>query len=109
MEIVAKTPKRLYDARQDSLTLCNWVPRLLIIFSNISSPARVGKGTLRVPLGQRVANGGIDKELFSSRRNGEDVHDGIFGVLDFKGVGVVVISLVAGDEREANSGMGTSL
>ena len=77
MEIVAKASKRLNDAGQDSLTLCHGVTRFLIILSNISSLARVGKGTLRVPLGQGVANGGIDKEFFTSGRNGENVPDGI--------------------------------
>ena len=78
VEIIAKSPKGLNDAGKDSLTLRHGVTRFLIVFPNVSSPARVGKGTLRVPLGQRVAYGGINKEFFTSRRNGKYVHNGIF-------------------------------
>ena len=77
VEIFAQAPKGLDDAWQDSLPLRDWVPSPFVVLSNIGSPARVGKGALRVPLGQRVANGGVDKELLTSGCNGEDVHDGV--------------------------------
>ena len=63
-------------------------------------------------MGQGVANGGIDKKFFTSRRNGENVHDGIPRVLNLKGVDVVIVvvgggSCERGKLRNGNLSVGT--
>ena len=78
VKILAKESKGLNDAGQDSLALCHGVTGFLVKFPNVSSPARVGKGILRIPLGQWVANGGIDKEFLTGGCNSENVHNGVF-------------------------------
>ena len=81
MKVFAPSPKRLDDTRKDRLPLSNGVPSFLVEFAEIRGAAGLGKGTLGVPLGQRITYGGIDKELFACWRNGKDVHDGVSGVL----------------------------
>ena len=71
--------------------MCRGVPGFLIVLPHICGAARKGKGTLRVPLGQRIADGSVDEKFFSRRRNGKDVHDGVFGVLKLKWVNIVIV------------------
>ena len=47
-------------------------------------------------MGQRVASGRVDKELFASGRNGENVHDGVSRTLYLKGVDIVVVVVGGG-------------
>ena len=91
MKIFAQPPKRFDDARKDGFALGNWVAGLLIEFGNVRGAARLRKGTLRVPLGQRIANGGIDKKFFSSWCHSHDIHNSIFEVLGFEWVKVVLV------------------
>ncbi len=90
-KIFAKPPERFDDAGEDRFALGNGVTGFLIEFPNERSPARLGKGTLRVPLGERVAYGGIDEELLPSWCHSHDVHNGVFRIVCLEGIEVVIV------------------
>ena len=96
MKIFAQPPERFNDAREDSFALGNWIAGFLIEFAKVRGTARLGKGTLGVPLGQRIANGGIDKKFLTSRCYSQNVHDSISEILCLKGVEIIGIVGVCG-------------
>ena len=55
-EVFAKAPERFNHARKNRPALCARIPGFLIKLTEIRGAAGLGKGTLRVPLGQRVSD-----------------------------------------------------
>ena len=91
MEVLSQAAKGFQNAGQDSFTLGRGVARLFIVLTDICSAATMEKGTVRVPLHQRISDGSIDKKFFSRRSNGKYVHDYIFRILELEWVSVVII------------------
>ena len=91
MKVFAQSPKGFNDAGKDGFALGNRVAGLLIKLSDIRGTAGLGKGTLRVPLGQRVTNGGVDKKFLSCWCHSHDIHNGVPEILGFKWIEVVFI------------------
>ncbi len=91
MKIFAQPPEGFNDAREDSFALGNWIAGFLIEFAKVRGTARLGKGTLRVPLGQRIANGGINKKSFTSWCHSHDIHNSVSEVLCLEWVKIVNI------------------
>ena len=55
-KIFAEAPEGFNDARENRSALGARVPGFLVKLTEIRGAAGLGKGTLRVPLGQRIAN-----------------------------------------------------
>ena len=91
MKIFAQPPERFNDAREDSFALGNRIAGFLIEFAKVRGTAGLGKGTLGVPLGQRIANGGINKKLFTSWCHSHDIHNSVSEVLSLEWVKIVFI------------------
>ena len=75
MKITAQATKGFQNAGQNSLALGGRVPRFLITFPDFRSMARMEKGTISVPLGQRITDGSINEKLFSCRSQSKNVHN----------------------------------
>ena len=91
MEILAQPAKGFQDAGQSSLTLGRGVPRFLVVLSDLRSAAKMEKGTISVPLGQRFPDGIINKKFFSCWSQGKYVHDCIFRILELEWVSIIVV------------------
>ena len=83
--------KGFQDAGQNSFALGGRVPIFLIIFPDFRSTAKMEKGTISIPLGQRISDGSINKKFFSCWSQGKYVHDCIFRILELEWVSIIVI------------------
>ncbi len=95
-KISAQAAKGFNDTWKDSSALGNRIAGFLIEFAKVRGAAGLGKGTLGVPLGQRIANGGINEKFLSSGCNSQDVHHGIFEILCLKWVEIIGVVRVYG-------------
>ena len=95
-KVSAQAAKGFNDTWKDGSALGNRIAGFLIEFAKVRGTARLGKGTLGVPLGQRIANGGIDKKFLTSRCYSQNVHDSISEILCLKGVEIIGIVSVCG-------------
>ena len=69
-KVFAQAAKGFNDTWKDGSALGTRIAGFLIKFAKIRGAAGLGKGTLRVPLGQRITNGGINKKFLTSGCNG---------------------------------------
>ena len=90
-KISAQAAKGFNDTWKDSSALGNRIAGFLIEFAKVRGTAGLGKGTLGVPLGQRIANGGINKKLFTSWCHSHDIHNSVSEVLCLEWVKIVNI------------------
>ena len=90
-KISAQAAKGFNDTWKDSSALGNRIAGFLIEFAKVRSTAGLGKGTLGVPLGQRIANVDIDKKFLTSRCYSQNVHDSISEILSIDVIGIVCV------------------
>ena len=95
-KVFAQAAKGFNDTWKDGSALGNRIAGFLIEFAKVRGAAGLGKGTLGVPLGQRIANGGINKKFLTSGCNGQDVHNSISKVLCLKWIEIISVVCVYG-------------
>ena len=93
-KVFAQTTERLNNARKNGPALSTRITGFLVKFAKIRGAAGLGKGTLGVPLGQRITNGGINKKFLTGRCNGQDVHYSVSEVLCLKWIEIISIVCV---------------
>ena len=95
-KISAQAAKGFNDTWKDSSALGNRIAGFLIKFAKIRGAAGLGKGTLGVPLGQRITNGGIDKKFLTCGCNCQNFHNSISEILCLKWIEIIGVVCVCG-------------